>query len=171
MPTIEIVSIDSTGLNIRQDDFDVATIEENKVVSHRGLFYKFLKKQKGVIVHIGDTECKSPDYAFYGGGLIDWDFEPCEIFIPEFDPTDPTDNHGAGQQFRFKFHDQYKDDINRLLEIALDGSPIKKVYFLTDYQFGPEKGKTEIIYTIDDLWKRHDSEGLNLNTMYELYGR
>ena len=168
MPTIEIVSIDSTGLNLRQDDFDIATIEENRVVSHRGLFYKFLKTQNGVIVHIGNPECKSSDYGFFGGGLIDWDFEPAEIFIPEFDPTD---NHGAGQQFRFKFLDQYKAGIKKLLEIALDSSPIKKVYFLTDYQFGPENGKTEIIYTIDDFWKRHDCEGLNLNTMYELYGR
>lgn len=171
MPTIEIVSIESTGLNLRQTDFDIATIEENKVVSHRGLFYKFLKKQNGVIVHIGSPECKDRNNGFYGGGIIDWDFEPGEIFIPEFDPTDPTDNRGAGQQFRFKFLGQYKTDIEKLLEIALDSSPIKKVYFLTDYQFGPEKGKIEIIYTIDDFWKRHDSEGLNFNTLYELYGR
>jgi len=171
MPTIEIVSIDSTGLNLRQDDFDIATIEENKVVSHRGLFYKFLKKQNGVIIHVGSPECKSPDYGFFGGGIIDWDFEPREIFIPEFDPTDPIENRGAGQQVQFKFLDQYKADIEKLLEIALDGSPIKKVYFLTDYQFGPEKGKKEIIYTIDDFWKRHDFEGLDFNTMYELYGR
>lgn len=171
MPTIEIISIDSTGLNLRQDDFDIAFIEENKIVSHRGLFYKFLKKQNGVIVHIGSPECKDRKNGFYGGGIIDWDFEPGEIFIPEFDPTDPIDFRGAGQQFRFKFHDQYKADIEKLLEIALDGSPIKKVYFLTDYQFGPEKGKTEIIYTINDLWTKHYSEGLNFNTMYELYGR
>ena len=171
MPTIEIVSIDSTGLNLRQDDFDIAMIEENKVVSHRGLFYKFLKKQNGVIVHIGSPECKCPDNGFFSGGIIDWDFETGEIFIPEFDRTDSIDNRGAGQQFRFKFLDQYKADIVKLLEIALDGSPIKKIYFLTDYQFGPEKGKTEIIYTIDDFWKRHDSEGLNFNTLYELYGR
>ena len=171
MPTIEIISINSTGLNLRQEDFELAIIEENKLISHRGLFYKFLKKQNGVIVHIGNTECKDGDCGFYGGRLVDWDFEPGEIYIPEFDPTDPTDNHGADQQFNFKFIEKFKDDIEKLLEISLDGSPIKKVYFLTDYQFGPEKEKFEIIYTIHDFWEKHDNTGLRFNTLYELYGR
>ena len=45
MPTIEIASINSTGLNLKSEDFKVAIIEENKLVSHRGLFYDFLKTQ------------------------------------------------------------------------------------------------------------------------------
>ena len=54
---------------------------------------------------------------------------------------------------------------------ALDHSPIKRVMFLTDYQFSPENARVEIIYTINDFWAIHDSNGLGLNTMYELYGR
>jgi len=171
MPTIEIVAINSTGLNLKQEDFDVAIIEENKLLGHRGLFNKFFKGQSGVIVHIGSPECKNRNNGFFGGGIIDWDFEPSEILIPEFDPNDQTDNRGANQQFRFKFLDQYKAEIDKLLKIALDSSTIKKVYFMTDYQFGPEIGRKEIIYTSSDLWIRHDNGGLNLNTMYELYGR
>ena len=38
MPTIEIASINSTGLGLNQADFDIAIIEENKLESHRGLF-------------------------------------------------------------------------------------------------------------------------------------
>jgi len=46
MPTIEIASINSTGLRLNQADFDVAIIEENKLESHRGLFYDLLKSNQ-----------------------------------------------------------------------------------------------------------------------------
>lgn len=172
MPTIEVVSIDSTGLGLNQSDFEVAIIEENKLESHRGLFYDRLKKQKGVIVHVGNPDMKGDRQGgFFAGGIIDWSLEPGDIIIPEFDENNPTYNHGANQQFKFKFLEQYKTNIDKLLKIALDNSPIKKVYFLTDYQFGPENGKIEIIYTISDFWTRHDNDGMNLNTLYEMYGR
>lgn len=76
----------------------------------------------------------------------------------------------ANQQFKFKFLDQYVSDIDKFLKIALDNSPVKKVCFLTDYQFGPENGKTEMIFTISDFWTQHDKDGLRLNTKYELHG-
>ncbi|MDX2190209.1 MAG: hypothetical protein SFY32_10115 [Bacteroidota bacterium] len=172
MPTIEIASINSNGLVLNQSDFDVAIIEENKLESHRGLFYHWLSQQKGVIVHIGNPDFK--DYkegGFFAGAIVDWDFEPGDIIISEDVEKDPTYNRGANQQFRFKLLEQYKPNIDKLLKIALDNSPIKKVYFLTDYQFGPESGKKEIIYTITDFWALHDNKGLGLNTLYELYGK
>jgi hypothetical protein len=172
MPTIEIASINSSGLNLNQADFAVAIIEENKLESHRGLFYDLLEQQEGVIVHIGNPDFRdNKEGAFFAGQIIDWDFEPTEIFFPEFDENDPTDNRAANQEFKFKFLDQFKTDIDKLLKIALDSSPIKKVCFLTDYQFGPENGKTEIIYTITDFWAQHDNAGLELNTLYEMYGQ
>jgi hypothetical protein len=58
MPTIEIASLNSTGLGLDQADFDVAIIEENKLESHRGLFYDLLRQQNGVIVHIGNPDFK-----------------------------------------------------------------------------------------------------------------
>ncbi|MFY7667990.1 MAG: CPBP family intramembrane glutamic endopeptidase [Crocinitomicaceae bacterium] len=122
-------------------------------------------------IHIGNPDYKNEkDGGYFAGAIVDWDFEPTEIYFREFDENVPTDNGGANQQFKFKFLDQYKPDIDKLLKIALDNSPIKKVCFLTDYQFGPEDGKTEIIFTISDFWAQHDSDGLNLNTIYEMYG-
>lgn len=172
MPTIEIASFNSTGLGLNQANFDVAIIEDNKLESHRGLFYDLLRQQNGVIVHIGNPDLKEDkEGGFFAGGIIDWDFEPREIFFPEFNKNDPTDNHGANQQFKFKFLDQYKTDIDKLLKIALDKSPIRKVCFLTDYKFGPENGKTEVIYNISDFWTQHENEGLGLNTLYEMYGQ
>jgi hypothetical protein len=171
MPTIEIVSYDSTGLGLSQADFDIAIIEENKLESHRSLFYDLLRQENGVIVHIGNPDFKEDKKGgFFAGKIIEWEFEPNEIFQPEYEIS-RADDHGANQQSKFMLLDQYKIDIDRLLKIALKNSPIKKVCFLTDYQFGPKKGKKEIINTITDFWRQHDSGGLGLNTMYEMYGK
>lgn len=170
MPTIEIVSIDSTRLELNQADFDFAIIEESKLESHRGLFYDFLRQHSGVIVHIGNPDFKlDKESGFIAGEIIDWDFEPRDIIIAEVNLVNPIENLGAIQQYRFKFLEQYKSDIDKLLKIALDNSPIKKIYFLTDYQFGPKTGRSEIINTIKDFWLKHDKHGLNLNTLYEMY--
>jgi hypothetical protein len=172
MPTIEIASINSTRLGLNQADFDIAIIEEHKLESHRGLFYDQLRQQNGVIVHIGNPDFKDDkEGGFFAGAIVDWSFEPGDIIMHEYDEDDQTYNSGANQKFRFKFLEQFKPDIDKLLKIALDNSPIKKVCFLTDYQFGPENGRTEIIYTITDFWTQHDNEGLGLNTLYEMYGR
>jgi hypothetical protein len=159
MPTIEIASINSTCLDLNQADFDIAITEENILESPRGLFYDFLRQQKGVIIHIGNPDFKNnKESGFFAGEIIDWSFEPGSLIIPVYDPNDPTYNAGANQEYGFKFIDQYKSDIDRLLKIALDRSPIKKVYFLTDYQFGPEKESYELINKIIDFWERHDTE-------------
>lgn len=81
----------------------------------------------------------------------------------------PIYDSGANQRFRFRFLDQYKADMNKLLKTALDKSPIKKIYILTDYQFGPEKESIETIYNIQDFWQQHDNDGLIIHTLYEMY--
>jgi hypothetical protein len=172
MPTIEIASINSIVLGLRQADFDVAIIEEDKLESHRGLFYDLLSQQQGTIIHIGNPDFKdSKGGGFFAGKIIDWNFEPGDIIIPEAASSDQIDNSGANQQFQFQFLDQFKSDIDNLLKTALDKSPNKRVCFLTDYQFGPERENVKIIYTISDFWTLHDNEGLTFNTMYEMYGR
>jgi hypothetical protein len=168
MPTIEIASINATDLSLNQTDFDVAIIEERQLQSHRGLFYDVLQKKQGTIIHIGNPEFREEkDGAFFADNLIDWEFEIGSeyILIPNIDTDDTT----ANQQFVFKFLEQFRIDIDKILRIALEKSPIKRVLFLTDYQFGPEKAQTEIIYTIGDFWIQHDTEGLRFNTLYEMY--
>lgn len=171
MPTIEIASIEATRLNLNQANFEVAIIEESKLESHRGLFYDVLIQQNGLIIHVGNPDLQNTTEGFYAGQIVDWTFEPGELFIPQSEESELTGNSGANQQFRFKFLAQYKADINWLLEIAVDNSPIRKACFLTDYQFGPEHASMEVIYTINDFWILHDNEGLKWNTMYEMYRR
>jgi hypothetical protein len=170
MPTIEIASINATKIGINQEDFNIAIREEIKLESHRGLFYDFLIKQSGTIIHIGNPNLKNEDHGFFADKLINWDFDYKEIDIPEVDLNDPTDNWGANQQFVFQFLDKYRPEIDQLLKLALRTSPISKIFFLTDYQFGPEHPSTEIIFTITDFWDQHDNSGLKFNRLYEIYG-
>jgi hypothetical protein len=148
MPTIEIASVNSSGLDLNQEDFEVAIIEENKLESHRGLFYDFLIKQQGTIIHIGNPDMKNvKDGGYFAGDIIDWDFD---------------------SETKFQFRTEYIKDLNRILQIAFEKSPDHKVYFLTDYQFGREKSNLTEVYNLTDFWKEHDSYGLNLNTLYEM---
>ncbi|MCX2478367.1 hypothetical protein OQY15_04650 [Pedobacter sp. MC2016-15] len=172
MPTVEIASLNSTGLGLNQSDFEFTIIEENKLKSHRGLFYDFLRQQSGTIVHLGNPCFKNQkDNGFYAGEIIDFSIDPNEeITIPINNLDSPIYDSGANQLFRFRFLDQYKADIDKLLKTALDKSPIKKIYLLTDYQFGPEKESIVTISIIEEFWQRHDNDGLIFNTLYEIYG-
>ena len=170
MPTIEIASINSTGLRLSQLDFDIAIIEEDKLESHRGLFYDFLKNQQGTIVHIGNPEFRNDkDSGFFAGKIIDWNADLGEIENPEFDPAYEMSSKGDNKGFKFQFLNQYKLEIDRILKEGLLSSPINKIYFLTDYQCGLKGRIEKFQFTIQDFWARHNSEGLVFNTLYELH--
>ena len=169
MPTIEIASLNSSKLNLDPATFKVTIIQEGKLVSHRGLFYDFLIKQSGVIVHVGNPDLQNAtDEGFVAGQIIDWAIEDGEMVIPQPESMHSS-NLGSSQQFRFRFLKEYKEDINRILKIALKKSPLNRIYLLTDYQFGPENANQEIIYSIGNFWHLHDSHGLVFNTLYEMF--
>lgn len=169
MPTIEIASLKSTGLEINQDDFIVAIIEENVLESHRGLFYDFLLKHKGTILHIGNPDFKNDkEGGFFAGDLINWEFEdPC-FEEKQKGLKVSEENHWANQDFLFQFKIDYKNEIEKLMEIAINKSPTHKIYFLTDYQFGSEKADFKILTDLKDFWREHDQNGLSWNTLYEI---
>lgn len=168
MPTIEIISKNATDLGLNQADFDVAIIEGNKLESHRGLFYDFLRKQKGVIIQIGNPDFKvNKEGWFFAGQIVDWSFQSEEELLINSDIE--TENQDEVPQQRFKFLDKYKPDIDRLLQASMKGSPDFKVYFLTDYQFGPEQETFEITKSIIEFWTVHDKKGLKLNALYTIY--
>jgi hypothetical protein len=138
MPSIEIVSLGTDKIGFIQNNFEISIIEENQLIGHRGLFNDFLKNQNGVMIHIGNPDLKyHKDYGFFAGQIIDWDFEPGQIAIPNMDKGET----GANQQFRFQFKIDYQIEIAKIIDIGLDKSPTNDLYFMTDYQFGPEDGK------------------------------
>jgi hypothetical protein len=146
MPTIEIISIDSDKLDINQADFEFAIIEENKPISHRGLFYDFLLRFNGTILHLGNPVFKNDkNGGFFGSDLIDWDF---------------------GHLDNFKFTDKYKKEILGLLITAFDKSPTKQAILLTDKQTDDPRPLYKRFDTVSDLTTRHDNKGLDWNTLY-----
>jgi hypothetical protein len=170
MPIVEIASLNSMGLNLHQQDFSVAILEETSLKSHRRRFSGFLKKHTGTIVHVGNPVIiEDKNNLFFAGEIIDWEFEPVEIlYLPMASGVNAVFKGGANQLVRFKFLNQFKYDIDLLLRTAIEKSPVKKCCFFTDYYFGPERATIEKIRTVTSLWKKHDLEGLVFNTMYEL---
>ena len=164
MPSIEIVSIGTIKVGLIQDDFDIAIIEENRLIGHRGLFNDFLKNENGVMIHIGNPDLKNDkDNGFFAGDIIDWDFEPGEIAIPEWEKQET----GANQQFRFQFKIDHQIDIAKIIDIGLQKSPTNNLYFMTDYQFGPEDRQIKEL-NLTEFWTQHDTDGLEWNTLYKL---
>ncbi len=148
MPTIEIISIDNIKLGIDQENFGFAINEEPELISHRGLYYDFLRKYKGTILHIGNPEFKTDkDGGFWGGDLIDWEF-------------DNEDN--------FKFQEKYKSDFLRLLGFAVEKSPNKQAFFLTDIQANEPEPNFRRIKSVSNFIKLYEHEGLEWNTLYAI---
>lgn len=148
MPTIEIISIDNKALGIDQEEFRFAIIEEAELISHRGLYYDFLRKYQGAILHIGNPEFRNDkDGGFFGGDLIDWEF-------------DNNDN--------FKFQEKYQSDFLRLLESAVEKSPDKQAFFLTDIQANEPEPKFRRIKNFSNFTSLYEHEGLEWNTLYAI---
>lgn len=148
MPTIEIISIDNIKLGIDQEDFNFAIIEEPELISHRGLYYDFLKKYNGTILHIGNPEFKTDkEDGFWGRNLIDWEF---------------VNNNN------FKFQEKYKSDFLKLLGFSVEKSPIKQAFFLTDIQANEPEPNFRRIKSVSNFIKLYEHEVLEWNTLYAI---
>lgn len=167
MPTIEIISLDSTRLDLNQVDFNVAIDMENKLISHRGLFYDFLLIQNGIIVHIGNPDLiQDKDSGYFAGKIINWKFEDPDFEKKKKGLKSNQKNSWANQDFLFRFLPKYKTNIRKIMKSAIDNSPIKTMYFLTDYQFGPEKAIIQKVDNLKKFWELHDSVGIEWNCLY-----
>lgn len=169
MPTIEIASLHAAALDLDQSDFSVAVMEENRLVSHRSLFYDFLKMQEGVIVHVGNPNFREDKTGgYYAGGLINWNFDDPAFQERKDRLKSNAKNSYANQDFHFQFRPEYKKDLAELLRIALQQSPDRTAFFLTDYQFGPEKADYRSCENLESFWAQHDAGGLQFNTLYKI---
>lgn len=154
MPTIEIISVDlKTGLNLNLDEYSLAVREGTELISHRDLFQKFLNKYTGTIVHLGNPDMKNwePESPFFAGLTLDWEFE----------------SHKRNPLSYFRFLKNLRNDVDRILRLAMEKSPNKTIFFLTDYQGGRRRKKRKL-GSIDELWQHHDGEGIRFNTLYTI---
>lgn len=147
MPTIEIISINSPKININQQEFEIAIIEEQKIESHRGLFNDFIKQFHGTIFHLGSPDLiNDKEGMFFSGQIIDWDFEY-------------KDN--------FKFEKKYLSEVKKLIDLAIKSSPTNELIFLTDIQAKEgTKCKYRRFLTLNEYWENYETTGLKWNTAY-----
>jgi hypothetical protein len=168
VPTIEIISLErKQPIRIDKNNSRFCVRQNRKLISHRGLFQKFLDKEEGVILHLGNLSLAKTPY-FFAGELIDWDYEPGVVHLPVYNLDEPLEEqwNGSGQNTRFKFKDDYLSGIRELLSKAQRLSPVNKVLFLTDTQFGPDEGRNIELSNVEELWEMHNREGLAWNVMY-----
>jgi hypothetical protein len=164
LPTIELVSLGNTEVvKFEEGRYPFQVIQETKLESHRGLFNDYLLNQKGVILHLGNIDSKEDGF-YFASDLIDWDFEPGLLNLPNFEKGED----GSGQSERFKFQPEYLGGLKELLFLTYSLSPEKTAYFLTDYQFGPSEGKYKKLKSLDEFWSIHDLQGLDWNVLYKI---
>ncbi|MEI6408062.1 MAG: hypothetical protein WCR52_01650 [Bacteroidota bacterium] len=168
MPTIEIAVPNARGIDINEDDYDFDLVEESEMISHRSLFYDFLREKKGSIIHIGSPGHKHGDGGYHGGALINWHLEDPDLALRKKGLKSDTTNSYANQDFIFQFLPAYRKQMELLLEAVMSKSAGQTVYFLTDYQFGPEKAGFVKYESVSAFWAQHDHKYLLFNTMYEI---
>ena len=134
------------------------------MLCHGIKFLSFLDNFTGIILHLGNKD-HDRSGCFFGSDLIDWDFENCEISLPNF----ALGETGASQCERYKYEHQIFPQLMRLLLKALKGSPKQCCFYYTEYQFGAKKpefyGKK---ISLSDFQFLHNEYGLSWNTLYEI---
>ena len=145
MPSIEIISIDSDNSIYQEENYKFAIqVQNDKIESHRGLFYDFLKNLKGTIIHLGNSEFKkSQNEGFFAGNLINWENEV---------------------KNDFKFLQEFEVDLKNLIKLAQKNSTKKTIYFLSDYQFSKLAPRTASNNQDPDRPTRPDKNPLKIQT-------
>lgn len=140
MPSIEIICVEQVE-PLRFVGLPFEVYAETKLVSHRKpspLFQSDFDTMSGCIYHIIQQ----------GGG---WN----------------AGNLLNGWE-KLLFEDDTAPYIKKLLEVLLQASPVHRLIFTSDYQFGPRVKRYKRPFTLTKFWEAHDAEKLHLNALYPL---
>ena len=140
MPSIEIICVEQAE-PLRFVGLPFEFYAETDLISHRGptpLFQPDFDAMSGCIYHVVQQS----------GGLNAGDL------------LEGWDN--------LKFEEYYAPYIKKLLEVLLQSSPIHRLVFTSDYQFGPDVRRYKRPRTIDKFWETHDEGKLRFNALYPL---
>jgi hypothetical protein len=170
MPTIEIICLKSEKLPNLPPFENFAYIEENKLQSHRGIFQAEFDQVTGIILHLGNKNLEGKeDGGWFAGDLIEWTNK--EIIIPQIKEDAGSEQWwGEDQDSTFYFTPNAFKEVKSLLELLLNNSPAKQLYFTTDYQFGPSEGVKRSNYSFKRFIEEHDRYGLRWNCLYQIHG-
>lgn len=122
---------------------------EDRLIGHRGLVQSIFNSFQGVIVHLADKDLEG-GFPWFAGQLFEW--------------SEGYDSEGD-QVLRFR--SEIVAEVQDLLQRLLDASPVDRILFSTDYQFGGDRregGECDL----QSFWDRHAHEDLRFNTLYYL---
>jgi len=154
VPSIEIICVGQ----LAPGDFGhlpFAVRSGTELKSHRSpkpLFQEDFAGLKGCIYHLGDPALKTRNT----GGFVAFD-----LLSDRSRYADPP----AILEFRAK----RVPPMHELLESLMEASPVRRLLFTSDWQFGPELPYRSPPVTLAEFWSRHDSCSLRLNGAYPIH--
>ncbi len=154
MPSIEIVAI-AQQCPSKVDDLPFAAMADFTLKSHRSQsrFQGDFDRLSGIMYHLGNPGLKT-DHAgrrFFAYQLLSPASRKVESSFLEF----AAEYRAAAQMF---------------FEELLHNSPVGKLVFTSDWQFGPEWIKYEPELSLSEFWRLHDSHLIQLNAFYSIIG-
>lgn len=170
MPTIEIVALKCETLPNLPSFENFAYIAEKQLQSHRGIFQSEFDQIAGIILHLGNKDLEGQEGGgWFAGQLIKWGDE--DVIIPQIEEDSGGEQWwGEDQSFLFRFAPEVFKELKKLLELLLEQSPVKQLYFTTDYQFGPSESMKRLNYSLRRFFEEHDNSGLRWNCLYQIRG-
>ncbi len=154
MPSIELICVDQhEGLILPKLAFAVRS--EPVLQSHRSpspLFQSDFDQVRGYIYHLGNPNCDKLEYEgpFFAYELLS---ERCQ---------------GSSQSRFMEFAPEFVLGVRELIGLLLKVSPIGRVIFTTDWQFGPSSAKRYSETTEKSFWASHTNQKLRMNALYPI---
>ncbi len=153
MPSIEIICIDQVD-PIVFNDLPFAVEGGTEIKSHRiprPLFARDFAGLKGCIYHLGN-----PDLKTHRTGRIFFAYDLL------------TDQARSASRF-LEFSPDFTPAIHQLLKSLIKSSPVRRLLFTSDWQFGPRRPYRSPILTLDEFWSLHNTQRLRLNAAYPIH--
>jgi hypothetical protein len=151
MPSIEIVCLE------QEDPIDFSHLPfavrgDRELRSHRipsPLFQADFDRMHGCMYHLGNPEIKRPGYrgAFYAVRLLVKEDLPRSFL---------------------QFRPEFRMGVYELLARLLQASPIKTLFFTSDYRWGPDDVTLGGEMTLARFWQFHETQSLRVNGCYTI---
>jgi hypothetical protein len=155
MPSIEIVAVDQLR-PIEVAGFPFAVLADNKLRSHRShpRFQNDFDGLSGVLYHLGNPNLKADHVGrcFFAYEVLSEESKKAESTFLEFAP-------------------EYRSAAELLLRDLMVDSPVHRLVFTSDWQFGPDWTKREPAVSLEEFWGLHDSHHLQLNALYQIHSK
>ncbi len=152
MPSIEIICVAQLA-PLTFDDLSIAVESGTDLKSHRipkALFQRDFAAPKGCIYHLGNPDLKTrrSGRVFFAYGLL-------------------SDRSRSAVEF-LEFRPEFIPATHDLLASLMESSPVHRLLFTSDWQFGPRRPFRSPLVTLDEFWSLHDSHRLRINAAYPI---